>query len=273
MLSARLCGQHVLLADDNGTLRAVLAAKGSSALVEKNGKLEEIQARRFALRDVPEYLPVFISIRDVDVRVTYEQMGGAGSFNNNFHLSAKVESAYALRDVFIVLFIESQSGRKAMFLNEIGTLEPNRSTPLVLFVPMDEPLGSGNYSLHLFSGGAEVLQSTIPYLAREDALNKMVDRRVKNVDASAPKYFTGPAPEYPAALEKAGVKGQAVVSIRIAANGEVHDPVVKSATDPAFGQAALTAITSWRFLPRVKDGRPVESKVDVPFHFSPPKAS
>ncbi|HEY4988778.1 MAG TPA: energy transducer TonB, partial [Opitutaceae bacterium] len=88
--------------------------------------------------------------------------------------------------------------------------------------------------------------------------------------SSPPKFFLGTAPLYPAALKKSGLKGQAVISVRIDSKGSVDDPVIKSASDPAFGAAALAAIREWRYLPRVKDGNPVETKADVPFVFSPP---
>jgi TonB family protein len=53
-------------------------------------------------------------------------------------------------------------------------------------------------------------------------------------------------------------------------NARVHDPTPKCTTDPAFGEAALEAVRFWRFLPKVKDGRPVEALVELPFSFTPP---
>jgi protein TonB len=98
----------------------------------------------------------------------------------------------------------------------------------------------------------------------------MVVSRIKDVHNAAPKFFFGPPPEYPPELKKANLKGQATVSIRIGANGAVYDPVVKSSTDPAFGEAALRAVKVWRFLPKVKDDSPMETKVDVPVVFARP---
>jgi TonB family protein len=272
LLTGRLAAQHVLLADDAGTMTVVRAANGVHALVEKNGKLVEISTRGFVLREVPEYLPVFVDVRDVAAQLNYTQANGGGQLNNDFYFRATVETSYPLTDVFIVLYYETQSGKRALILNGIGKLEPHRSMPVSIFVPMDTPLGNGHYTIHLFSGGAEVLQSQIPYMTRENALDRMVAKRIADVTAAAPKFFVGPPPEYPASLKKAGLKGQATVSIRVGANGAVNDAVVESASDPAFGDAALVAIRVWRFLPKVKDGHPVETKVDVPFIFSPPDA-
>jgi TonB family protein len=50
----------------------------------------------------------------------------------------------------------------------------------------------------------------------------------------------------------------------------IKDPVVTEATEPAFGEAALQAVREWRFLPKVVDGRRVESQVSLPFSFAPP---
>lgn len=46
--------------------------------------------------------------------------------------------------------------------------------------------------------------------------------------------------------------------------------LLKSATDPAFGEAALAAIRQWRFLPEMKGGLAVEQSADLPFAFVPP---
>ena len=90
---------------------------------------------------------------------------------------------------------------------------------------------------------------------------------------AAPRPFVGPSPEYPPGLRKAKVKGEAMIRLQIRANGAVLDPQVRSASDPAFGEAALAAIRMWRFLPKVKDGRPVGTEAEMPFSFvySPPR--
>lgn len=262
--------QNVLLAEDHGAMSVVVSAWRDQPCVLKDGKVKQISSKGFLLKEVPEYMPVFVTMTDVDAGSTAEDAGGA-VINTNFHFSAKLQTSYPLDDVFIVLSMETQFGGKVIFLSEVGHLDPNASRPVSLFIPLKSQLGSSTYLVHLFSGGAEVFQSQIPFWVRNAALNKMVAKRVEGLDKAAPKFFIGPVPVYPKALKEANVTGHAVVSIRIAANGEALDPVVKSASDPEFGKAALAAIQDWRFLPRVRDGHPVETKVDVPFVFSPPK--
>lgn len=259
------------MAEDDGKFYVVCAAKGSRPCVEKDGKVESIDAGSFVLREVPEYLPAFISVRDIKVRTSSMSAGlSSDSINNNFFFDATFESKYRLKDVFLVLYLETEKAGKAVFLNEIGDLEPDAAVPVSVGVPMNGALGSGHYTIYLFAGHSEVLQSEIPFAAQEAALARMVAKRIENVHDAAPKLFIGTFPEYPAALKKANIKGQVVISVRIGANGAVYDPVVKSATDPAFGEAALTAVRLWRFLPRVKDGVPVETLANLPFNFTAP---
>ena len=46
--------------------------------------------------------------------------------------------------------------------------------------------------------------------------------------------------------------------------------LLRSASDPAFGEAALAAIRMWRFLPSVRNGTPVATNAVIPFVFDPP---
>jgi TonB family protein len=269
-----LAAQHVLVAKDRGEMFLVCSAKGNKPRVQKDGKIVLIDPSGFALREVPEYLPVYVTVRNVNVRTTYVTTNaGPGELNNDFHFNADFESSQLLNDVFVVLTLDSERAGSTLFLWEVGTLEPKKAKGVSVVVPMNSPMGSGSYSVHLFSGGAEVMQSMLPIGESFAAVDRMVAARIKDVHDAPPKFFFGPAPEYPPELKKTDLPGNAVVSVRIGANGAVFDPVVKSATDPAFGEAALSAVRLWRFLPRVKNDYPLETKADIPVVFSPPTPS
>ena len=271
LLSQTVAAQHVLVAEDSGKMFPVCGANGSTPYVRKEGSIVPIAAHGFALREVFEFAPYYVTIRNVNVRTTYLTTNkGTGHFNNDFCFNADLESDYRLEDVYIVIALNSERAGKTLFLWGVGTLEPNRVKGVSIDVPMSEPMGSAHYKVLLFSHGAELLQSLLPFGEGEAAITRMVRFRIKDVHNAMPKFFFGPVPVYPAALEKANLKGQAIVSVRIEQNGEVFDPSVKSATDPAFGEAALRAVKQWRFLPRVKDGYPVATKVDVPIVFDQP---
>lgn len=270
-MSQSAAAQHVLVAEDGGQVFLVCGANGTVPRVQKEGKIVPITPHGFALREVPEFALYYVAVRNVNVATTYTSTrAGDGQFNNDFHFNAEFESDRRLTDVFVVIALDSERAGKTLFLWEVGTLEAHKAKGVSIIVPMSSPIGSGRYTVHLFSGGAEVMQPLLPIGEAETAMNRMVATRIKDVHNAAPKFFFGPSPAYPPELKKANLKGQAVVSVRIGTNGDTFDPFLKSATDPAFGEAALRAVRLWRFLPMVKDDYPAEVRVDVPIVFAQP---
>jgi TonB family protein len=269
-LAARLAAQCVLMAEDGGKMSWVRAARGSDPCVERDGKIRPILTQGYALVGVPDYLPVFVSVRDIAVRTSHVNTQRAEDIGHTFHFDATFVTGFRLRDVFIVLYFVTGNGDQKIFLSEVGDLEPNDERTVSAIVPLDSKLGTSKYHLHVFSGGQEVLQSMIPLGEREAVLDRIVAKRIKDVRDSAPSLLIGPTPEYPRSLKAANLKGLAKIAIHIGANGAVTDPVVRSASDPAFGEAALAAIRMWRFLPSVRNGTPVATNAVIPFVFDPP---
>jgi TonB family protein len=267
-----LSAQKVLMADNAGTYTWVQGARGSDPCVMVGGTVKPIESHGFILKDVPEFLPMFVSVKHINVREEFfTTLSGTGNFNNSFLFDATFQSSYRLKNVFLVIEIKTETGEKALFLSEIGELAPNFEKTVSAKVPLASKMGSGRYTLHIFSDGIEVLQSTIPFDVQSAVLDRMVARRIKDVHAQAPKLFVAAAPDYPDSLKSSNVKGLAKVGFRIGPNGAVYNPVVKSATDPAFGDAALAAVRLWRFLPAVKDDAAVGIDVVVPVVFDQPK--
>ena len=87
---------------------------------------------------------------------------------------------------------------------------------------------------------------------------------------AAPQPVKTPAPDYPDALTDTGREGTAVISFTVDVDGTVKEASVKSADDPAFGEAALAALRQWTFEPAVREGKPVAVKVNQPFRFNAP---
>ncbi len=272
LLVPPLHAQNVVFTESGGKLQIVRGASGARPVIVLDGKRIAIEGYRLGLKPVETFLPVFISVRNVDVQTSYGVVEDTASpINNELHFRARFESPYALDNVFVLLDLRGERAGRMFFLYEIGRLEPRDPKQVSILVPMSFPLGAGMYSYHVFVDGVETLHSGIPYEQRETALDRMVAKRVASAKDGAPQLFVGPEPEYPDSLRKAGVKGQAIIAVRITAAGRVIDPAVKEATDPAFGEAALDAVRLWRFLPRVKNGRPVDSSAEIPFEFTPPK--
>lgn len=261
----------MLYVEHKGQMYPVRKAVESQAYVRYDGKLVAASGDRFALSKAEEYLPVVVDANDVRVSSTsYERMEGGSLLNNQFEFRADFSSAYALQDVFLVLDLKLEGGKRFIYLRDIGDLKANKSRWLKIDVPLTSPFGNGTYQLHLFAGGEEVLSSQQSLAERAAILDAMVAKRVEKNHEATPQLFVGLPPAYPAAMAKAKIKGQARVHFRILDNGVTANPVLVEASDAAFGEAAISAIKQWRFIPKVKKGRAVESEVDMPFAFSPP---
>jgi periplasmic protein TonB len=77
-----------------------------------------------------------------------------------------------------------------------------------------------------------------------------------------------PNPVYPEAARAAGEEGVVVVRMRVGADGRVLDAeVVSGASSTRLRRAALDAVASWLFDPKIVGGRPVVSDVVRRFVF------
>lgn len=57
------------------------------------------------------------------------------------------------------------------------------------------------------------------------------------------------------------------VGFIVDSTGAVRDPVVLSSTDSFYDSLALESIRKWRFAPAMQDGKPVATRMTVPFQF------
>lgn len=270
--SATGMAQSALYVEHHGQMKLVRSARTDRPYIEENGKLVPAGSHRYELKAVDDYLPVFVSIDHLEVRtLAAESIDDATTSNSLFEFHAVFSSAYTLGDVFVLLEFNQPSGVKSFFLREIGPIEPNKPQRRRFQVLIDHPLTDYKYILHLFVGGAEVLQSTLSPDYRESVLERMVGQRIAGRPDGPPAPFIGPPPVYPPKLAEAKVRGQAVLRLHILANGKVVDPVIVKATDPAFGSAAVDSMRQWRFLPRISHGHAVDTVVNVPVDFAPPE--
>ena len=265
--------QSALFVEYRGKMRPVIAAHDSSPIIEENGKRITIRPDKFAMGKVEEFFPAFVAVKDIEVRDSYIQLSEGGDINHTFELKAEFDSSYVLKDVFVLLEFEFNSGEKSLFLNQVGDLAPHKSQFIHLAAPMSGPLGECKYLVHIFSCGVEVFHSQLPFSLRESILDQMIAKRIAGAPDGKPQPFIGPPPDYPKQLKKSRIKGTVRLHFTIRANGEVKNPTIVSASDPAFGEAALDSIRIWRFLPRIKGGHPVETAVDLPVEFEPPEKS
>ena len=84
----------------------------------------------------------------------------------------------------------------------------------------------------------------------------------------APRPIKRVKPEYPESLRSSLIEGEARISIVVDKEGNVKDPTVEYATHPELGIAALEAVSQWEFLPGIKGGRKVNTRMTVPIVFT-----
>ncbi len=270
LLAPQLRAQSALYVEHHKRMTLVRKAKAERAYVAENGALVPASSRRFGMGTAEEYLPVFVEIRNLRVRTRFaESIDDGATFNSQFEFYGEFVSAYRLDDVFVLLDFTLPNGNKSFFLREIGSLEPYKVRWRRFEISIPNVLSDTSYQLHLFVGGAEVPQSEQPAEYREAVLARMVARRIKGRPDGPPVRLTGPPPEYPSKVAPGTTKARAVVRLGISTDGVVTDPVVVSASDPAFGESAIAALRQWRFLPQIKGGQPVASTVELPFDFAP----
>jgi TonB family protein len=89
---------------------------------------------------------------------------------------------------------------------------------------------------------------------------------LKDLDAR-PQLISPHPPVFPSALIGKVAEGKAVVEFLIDHDGNVQLPRVVSATDPAFGYAAVQGVSAWKFAPLTSHGKPVVMRAQIPIEF------
>lgn len=75
------------------------------------------------------------------------------------------------------------------------------------------------------------------------------------------------SPIYPAAMKLTKTDGKVVVEFIVDTTGRVRAAQVVSTTHQAFADHALASVAAWRFVPGYKNGRAVNTRIQVPVIF------
>ena len=86
--------------------------------------------------------------------------------------------------------------------------------------------------------------------------------------STPPTALYQPLPEYPLELRKAGVTGRAVVEFVVSEAGEVVEAHAVTATHPLFAAAAVDAILRSKFTAPLKNGSPINARMQIPVDFN-----
>ena len=74
---------------------------------------------------------------------------------------------------------------------------------------------------------------------------------------TAPKPTYTPNPEFSDKARKKKIQGTVIVSMVVTAEGNVRDVSVTKSVEQSLDQQAIATISTWKFEPATKDGKPV----------------
>ena len=276
VVAGPLAAQSLLYVKDGDRLGLVQRAHDTTAFALMDGRWTAYEAGDFVLKPTEEYVPALVTVADPHFGKGARTISDDGTYEGRlvlagrFVYTADLESAWALDDVVLYLAFKSPKFGNMSYICGVGHLDAHRRQRVSIDQKTSYRLqGVRLAGIHVFVGGREAFTSRMSAAARAAALDRMVAHRVAAVRDAAlqPLYFWTPA--YPAEL-KSKTKGQAVIAFRVDERGDVLDPTVKSAGDPAFGVAAVETIRQWRFVPQVRGGAAVETTAELPFVFAAP---
>ena len=75
-------------------------------------------------------------------------------------------------------------------------------------------------------------------------------------------------PQYPFEMRRGGISGEVLVEFIVEANGAVRDARAVRSSQREFEDAAVQAVSKWKFRPGQKGGRDVATRMQVPIVFS-----
>ena len=135
-------------------------------------------------------------------------------------------------------------------------------TPLTL----NQPPGPAQYQLALKDHDPLTLPAVVEPGATQELTAQLLatdrvfgarelDRKPEPIDVSTP--------DLPDSLTTEN--GRVVIQLQVNRNGSVSNSQIVSATSSALGKFYLTAVAKWKFKPGMRAGKPVDSRVSVPF--------
>lgn len=94
---------------------------------------------------------------------------------------------------------------------------------------------------------------------------------LRDLDAS-PAPLSRRPPRFPVAAAGKYAMGEALIEFLIDEEGRARLPRIVSATDDAFGYAAVQSVATWRFEPPTRGGKTVVARAQIPIAFGGPNS-
>ena len=111
-------------------------------------------------------------------------------------------------------------------------------------------------------------KDTAAEAAQNNEEKELYDLREAGSGIKKPGIENYSEPAYPSNLRKRNIEGKVIISLRIDREGRAHDlKINQSSGYDSFDQAALKAVSSWKFKAAEKDGKKVGVIINLPIRF------
>lgn len=159
--------------------------------------------------------------------------------------------------------------RKVTKIQHAKKAKPVKPAPEAIQEPLPEPLPEPEIAV----AGPEPVVAASPVLAPAPIPAQPLQPSVDNEPATPPvfnaDYLRNPAPPYPRLSRRLGEQGKVMLRVLVNTGGGADKiEIQKSSGSTRLDQAALQAVTDWRFVPAKHGEKPIAEWVVVPIVFS-----
>lgn len=271
--------QSQLVVDEAGTEFVVVGFDGTTPLIvdKLTGTLRNSPSRQFRIKEAQSFGDGIIELRGITVFARNHSL--VKHLPRPDDLKAQPMSfstEYFSKTTQSSLFVTFElKGHGVLVARALPPLAAEKWVKLELDQTIPERDDSAppfDATVRFFSNGEELQKAASP-LENIQVISDLIIAKIikeKNYRNSKLKVHSRVNPIYPKQLESEGIRGAAQIRCVIEVRGRVSEASILSASHPDFGEAALLAAKLWRFIPEIKSGEPVESKVTIPFNFSSP---
>lgn len=228
----------------------------------------------------PYYVPgmIFMEKKKLTM-VTYTSNGGGLSDSFEAQIELEIKPNRDVPDAYLVVNWRKSESDQLKLVCPIGNLKAGKTKKLEYFLPVHKSYTNTRYRLHFMTGGVEMVSSTVETTSAD--LSPFEEYQKKQ----GSDLEDGPALPFYQVLPKhlmfrriyernsERTEGNQSNTIRVIATIDEYGYVTdfkfeeKKVSDPLLAEYAMETIQLWKFKPRIKDGKAVESQVTIPFVF------
>lgn len=146
---------------------------------------------------------------------------------------------------------------------------PPQGPEVIAFAPIDtmiqKPQPPPSPDVRIDGSRLTIPASVGPGGGGDGKVFKIIDRGLLD-DQPVARYQAQPV--YPFEMRRSAITGEVMVSFIVDSTGSVRDAYAIRSTQREFEAAAVQAVAKWKFRPGRKDGRAVNTRMQVPIVFS-----